>query len=218
MPGFYHLTQSVKLRGKVRRLIGVGGWIDYNHQTKPDIIVEDGESPVVMIEHFSAINGGIEINTSRTVALRSIGTRAVTSKRNGDLFFEDVTTDDLRFNRGQHVWARQLNVENEGPHITNSGAELWALGYKTERGGTLLETRDNGRSEILGGFSYTTTAGKLAPMFVTSNSSVFAFFGEVCYSGDPFETIIRETRQANTKIIKRGEGETTPYVASPLSQ
>jgi hypothetical protein len=60
---------------------------------------------------------------------------------------------------------------------------LWVVGYKTERGGTLLETRGNGHSEILGGFSYTTTAGKLAPMFVTDNSSVFTFFNEVCYNG-----------------------------------
>ncbi len=61
--------------------------------------------------------------------------------------------------------------ENEGTHIINDSGDLWVLGYKTERGGTLLESRGGARSEILGGFSYTTTAGKLAPMFVTDNSS-----------------------------------------------
>lgn len=64
---------------------------------------------------------------------------------------------------------------------------------------------------MLGGFSYTTTAGKLAPMFVNDNSSVFAFFGEVCYNGDPFAALIREARQGETHEVRRGEGHTTPY-------
>lgn len=98
----------------------------------------------------------------------------------------------------------------------NDASDLWVLGYKTERGGTLLETRGGGRSEILGGFSYTTTAGKLAPMFVNQDSSVFAFFSEVCYNGDPFATLIRETRGEQTKELKRGEGTTTPYVGRSL--
>lgn len=211
LPGFYNLTQPIRLRGKVSRLIGTGAWIDYYSNSKPDIIIEDGESPIVTIEHIAHIHGGIRINTKRPVVLRSIGVRSVDCRTNGDVYFEDVTTDDLRFNPRQNVWARQLNVENEGTHLSNNGGNLWILGYKTERGGTLLNTTNNGHSEVLGGFSYTTTAGKLAPMFVTDNSSVFTFFNEVCYSGDPFETLIRETHGTETKTVKRGEGMTAPY-------
>ena len=211
LSGFYNLTQPIRLRGKVNRLIGTGAWIDYSSNSKPDIIIEDGESPIVTIEHIAHINGGIRINTKRPVVLRSIGVRSVDCRTNGNVFFEDVTTDDLCFNPGQNVWARQLNVENEGTHLSNNGGNLWVLGYKTERGGTLLNTTNNGHSEVLGGFSYTTTAGKLAPMFVTDNASVFTFFNEVCYSGDPFETLIRETRGTETKTVKRGEGMTAPY-------
>ena len=123
-----------------------------------------------------------------------------------------MATDDFRLNPGQKVWARQLNIENEGDHLTNDGGEIWALGYKTERGGTLLNTRGTGRSEIFGTFSYTTTAGKLAPMLVTSDAEVFAFFGEVCYTGDPFSIIVRESRGGVTRDVKRGEGLPTPYV------
>jgi hypothetical protein len=130
----------------------------------------------------------------------------------GELFFEDFVTHDLKLKK-QRLWARQLNVENEGTHIISDQSDLWVLGYKTERGGTLLETRGGGRSEILGGFSYTTTAGKLAAMFVTDNSSVFAFFSEVCYNGEPFESLVRETHQNITKTIRRGEGGVTPYVS-----
>ena len=91
------------------------------------------------------------------------------------------------------------------------------LGSKRRRrgesrgGGTLLDTRGGGRSEILGGFSYTTTAGKLAPMFVTTDASVWAFFGEVCFNGDPFAVRVSETRGQETRIIGRDDGHTTPY-------
>lgn len=214
-PGSYSITKPVIVRGKVRRLLGTGGWLDYSGNSKPDLIIREGVSPVVLIEHFAPISGGIAIETTRTVALRSLETRRLTYAGQGDLFLEDVSTDDLRLSPGQHVWARQLNIENEGTHITNEGASLWILGYKTERGGTLLHSKAGARSEIFGNFSYTTTAGKLAPMFVTEDSSLFAFFNEVCYSGDPFETLIRETRDGVVKVVKRSEGTTTPYVAGP---
>ena len=217
-PGSYSLSKPVKVHGAVRRLQGIGNWIDYNKQSKPDFIIEDGDAPEVMIEHFSPINGGIEIDTSRTVVLRSLESASVISRKKGDVFLEDVATNSLHFNPGQKMWARQLNVENEGTHITNDGGKLWVLGYKTERGGTLLNTKNVGWSEILGGFSYTTTAGKLAPMFVNENGSVFAFFSEVCFTGDPFMTLIEETRSKQTKVIKRGEGGTTPYISNPISK
>ena len=217
-PGSYSLSKPVKVHGAVRRLQGIGGWIDYNKKSKPDFIIEDAEASVVTIEHFAPINGGIQIDTSRTIVLRSIESESVICRTNGEVFFEDVVTNSLHFNPGQKVWARQLNVENEGTHITNNGGRLWILGYKTERGGTLLNTKNTGSSEILGGFSYTTTAGKLGPMFVNDQSTVFAFFGETCFTGDPFSVLIEETHQKQTNVIKRGEGGTTPYISNPLTK
>lgn len=214
-PGFYALHQPVVVRSKVRRLLGVGAWLDYNHQSKPDLIIEDGDASVVVLEHFAPINGGIEVRSNRAVVLRSVEAR-ITLRGTGDLFLEDVATDDLRVRPGQRVWARQLNVENEGTHVTNDGAALWILGYKTERGGTLLHTKAHGRSEVFGNFSYTTTAGKLAPMFVTEDASVFAFFNEICFSGDPFAMLVRETRGGQVREIKREQGGVAPYTANPV--
>lgn len=215
LPGNYALKSTVVIRGKVRRIVGVGGMVDYTSQVKPDFRLVDGESPVVQLEHFAYIHGGLELDTRRTVVLKSVADcdlvntpRAV----GGEIYMEDVVTHHLRL-KGQRVWARQLNVENEGTHIVNDAGDLWVLGYKTERGGTLLETRSGGRSEILGGFSYTTTAGKLAPMFVTEDASLYAYFHEVCFNGDPFATLIRETRRGKTRVVLRGDGGTTPYVA-----
>ena len=217
LPGSYSLGATVIVRGNVRRIIGLGGWVNYGKGERKDFRIADGDSPVVMFEHFAYIGGGLEADTRRTIVLRSVADCALTSTpraEGGELFFEDVVTHDLHLGR-QRLWARQLNVENEGTHLTNDGGSLWVLGYKTERGGTLLETRGGGRSEVLGGFSYTTTAGNRAPMFVTDAASVFAFFGEVCYSGDPFQTLIRETRGAETRAVRRGEGSTAPYIGIP---
>ncbi len=218
IPGFSQISKPILVRGKVRRIIGSGGWVDYFGKTKPNFIFEDGDAKAVSIEHFADVNGGIEVNTTRTVVFRSLGVKKVTFTKPAEAFFEDVVTNGLTVIRGQSVWARQLNIENEGTHLTNDGGTLWVLGYKTERGGTLLHTKAGGKSEIFGNYSYTTTAGKLAPMFRTEDASVFAFFNEVCYSGDPFATLLSETRGREAKTLKRDAGWPTPYVSAPAKK
>jgi hypothetical protein len=223
LPGNYALKSTVIIRGKVRRMVGTGGMVDYTSQVKPDFRLVDGESPVVMLEHFAYVHGGLEVDTRRTLVLRSVADCDLTATgrtEGAEWFFEDVVTHNLVL-RKQKLWARQLNIENQGTHLLNDAADVWVLGYKTERGGTLLDTRGGGRSEILGGFSYTTTAGKLAPMFVNTDSTVWAFFNEVCYNGDPFlvrisetrgaETRGAETRGAETRVLGKDEGNTLPY-------
>lgn len=213
LPGNYQCSTTISIRGKVQRIVGLGGWVNYGQRLRTDFRLVDGESPVVFLEHFSAIHGGLEVDTRRTLVMRSVQDcelKFTAAAEGGEIFFEDVVTHHLKLGK-QKVWARQLNIENQGTHLTNDGGDVWVLGYKTERGGTLVHTLGGGRTEILGGFSYTTTAGKLAPMFVNDNSSVWAFFAEVCYSGDPFATIIRETRGPETKEVKRGEGNPVPY-------
>ncbi len=215
VPGFMVVQHTVLVRGNVQRIIGTGGWVDYTSQCKPDFRIVDGTSAIVQIEHLSSINGGIEIDTQRTVVLKSLGVHLVrfTDRCKGmEVFFEDVTTGDLQLH-GHKMWARQLNIENEGTHLTNDASNAWILGYKTERGGTLLQTQNGGRSEILGGFSYTTTAGKLAPMFVTRDADVFAYFGEICYSGVPYVDLIDDIQRGAKKRLVRGEGDTLPYVS-----
>jgi len=213
LPGSYNMRAAVIIRGKVSRVVGLGGMINYGKGLRPDFRLADGDAPVVSLEHFANIHGGLEVDTRRTLVLRSVSDCDLTSTaraEGAEWFFEDVVTHNLRL-KNQKLWARQLNIENEGTHLINDNSDLWILGYKTERGGTLLETRGGGRSEILGGFSYTTTAGKLAPMLLNADSSVWAFFTEVCYNGDPFITLVRETRLGETMEVKRGMGGTVPY-------
>ncbi len=218
LPGSYALKKTVIIRGKVRRLVGIGGQIDYTAQAKPDFRLIDGEAPTVTIEHLANVHGGLEVDTARTLVLRSVSDCDLTGTaraQGAEWFFEDVVTHNLTLNR-QTLWARQLNVENQGTHLLNDGGTAWILGYKTERGGTLLDTRRGGRSEILGGFSYTTTAGRLAPMFVNDESSIWAFFSEVCFNGDPFAVRVVETRAGQSRSLGKDQGHTTPYSGRPL--
>lgn len=218
LPGNYVLSRTVTIGGSVRRVVGTGGMIDYAARIRPDFRLVDGAAPVVVLEHFAYIHGGLEVDTARTLVLRSVAdcdlTRT-TRAAGAEWFLEDVVTHNLTLD-GQKLWARQLNIENEGTHLLNQGGDAWILGYKTERGGTLVETRTGGRTEVLGGFSYTTTAGRLAPMLVNRDSSVWAFFGEVCYNGDPFAVRVRESRGGVTNQLTRDNGHTSPYSGRPL--
>lgn len=212
-PGSYKCAVTIPVRGGVRTIVGLGGSLNYGKRDLLNFRVEDGHAPVVEIRHFGHLGGGIELATRRPVVLRILETHTLTgttAAEGGEVFLEDVVGGNFRF-RKQRVWARQLNIENEGTHLTNDSGDLWVLGYKTERGGTLAHTRGGGRTEILGGFSYTTTAGKLAPMFVNDESSVWAFFGEVCYNADPFAQLIKETRGGVTRVLNAQEGGAFPY-------
>jgi hypothetical protein len=212
-PGSYKTTGPIVVRGKVNRILGINGWLNYGKRDVLNFRIEDGQSPIVHLECFSHLGGGIEIATKRCVVIRSMETHTLigTAKAvGGEVFLEDVVGDNFRF-RKQKVWATQLNIENEGMHLTNDGGDVHIFSYKTERGGTLAHTLQGGRTEILGGFSYTTTAGALAPMFINDDSSVWAIFGEICFNGDPYKVLVRETRSGVTKDLARDAGKTLPY-------
>ena len=146
---------------------------------------EDGAAPVVAVDRlFTDFSGGpvvfLDHASTRTLVLRQlmINLTSAAAYRNaadvkcGPLFLEDVVGGRWIFTR-QAVWARQFNSERNnypGTHVTNDGGTLWALGFKTEAGGTQLETLNGGRTEILGGLIGDTSAGKMAPMFTAADS------------------------------------------------
>jgi hypothetical protein len=71
---------------------------------------------------------------------------------------------------------------------------------------------------VFGNFSYTTTAGKLAPMFRTENASVFAVFHEVCYSGDPFSVLVEEKQGDVARTVKPVDSGLSPYASRPVKK
>jgi Pectate lyase superfamily protein len=198
--GTFEIQGTIVVRNNVRRIIGTEGRVRaISNNAKFKIV--DGTSSVVAIERLA--NGYdfpliIDNASSRTLVMKNL--LDVTGKMtgSGDVFIEDVGGGDWHFGK-QNIWARQFNVENAGTHITNDGGNLWILGLKTERGGTLIETKNGGRTELLGGLAYTTTSAPDGtqdhPMLINNESFVSITLGEINYGGGlNYRTYIRETR------------------------
>lgn len=208
--GYFNLQGTVLVRNNVRRILGTEAYIDLPNTVNPGFKVVDGNSPTVVIERIQSgfnTTPTIENASSRTLVIRDATNVSGNMTGAGDVFIENVVSNPFQswtFN-GQNVWARQFNVENTGTHIVNNGGNLWIFGLKTERGGTLIDTRNGGRTEVLGGLAYT-TSGSLNgtqndPMFINNESSVSISLAEVNYGAPTYTTYIREIRQGVTRNL-----------------
>ena len=215
--GGYQIGKTIVIRGAVRRIIGLKAYLipsgELLKQNAPLFRFEEGKAPSVIVEGIiTDFSVGpysfIEHNAKRTLILQRLGvnfqglTDAYRTGKNGtgDVYLEDVVGHGFHF-RKQSVWARQFNIEGDGTHLSNDGGTMWVLGYKTEGGGTLLETKNGGKTELLGGFSYTVGNIDESPMFVVDNSQASLSFSEVCFTGKPFPIILRETKNGVVKSV-----------------
>jgi hypothetical protein len=206
--GTYDLQGTVFIRSNVRRIMGTEAVVGVPKAVNPGFKVVNGTNPVVVFERIDSGYSStptIENASSRTLVIRDATNVSGNMTGPGDVFIENVVSNPFQswaFNR-QNVWARQFNVENEGTHITNNGGKLWILGLKTERGGTLIETKGGGQTELLGGLAYTTTGGpggtQSAPMFINNESSVSITLGEVNFGAPNYSTYVAETRRGVTR-------------------
>ncbi len=208
--GTYNIQNTILVRNNVRRVLGTEANIEMPNTVNPGFKVVDGTSPVVVIERLQAgfnFTPTFENASSRTLVIRDSTNVSGNMTGRGDVFLENVVSNPFQnwtFN-GQNVWARQFNVENEGTHVINNGANLWIFGLKTERGGTLIDTRAGGKTELLGGLAYTTTAGpngnQSDPMFINTESSISITLGEVNFGILGYSTYVQETRGGVTRNL-----------------
>ncbi|GAB4456361.1 MAG: hypothetical protein OHK0029_14120 [Armatimonadaceae bacterium] len=199
--GTYRVDGAVLLRGNVRRLIGCEARMTGNGRIR----FVAGTAPVVVVERIDRMVSIVHAS-SRTLVVRHSGLEGYSNEPagTGPFFVEDVVGGQWRI-KNQNVWARQLNIEVPTTKILNDGGTLWILGYKTERGGTLCETINGGRTEIVGGFAYATSGPKTDPMFTVRDARMSATFGEACFNGNPFRVVVSETRSGQTRLLNRGE-------------
>ncbi|MFO0879331.1 MAG: glycosyl hydrolase family 28-related protein [Gemmataceae bacterium] len=208
--GVYLLSESIRLRGKVQRVQGLfSTWAVHGKKGSPTPFfrIEAGDPATVHLEH--CVGSMRVVNPSgRTLVVRNCGLNGGTPEDTGELYLENMVGEWV-FGRGQRVWARQLNAEEEGTHLLNAGATLWVLGLKTERGGVLIDSLPGARTEVLGGLCYTTTKGKLGPMFRAEGAELSVTLSEVCYTGDPY-ALVFEGRGKQPWTVKRGEAHLRP--------
>ena len=167
------------------------------------VVAEMDEYPIVF-DRFDFLYRriGVENRTSRTVTLsgitfdrRRLGYWGAGLNR-GDLFLEDVCGNAWFFDQTR-VWARQLNPESKGTKVVNRGGTFWVLGLKTEQGGTIVKTTNNGHTEINGGFIYSQGAEKTSPMFFVEGdkSTLTATVAETTWTRNNFPVLIHVVRR-----------------------
>ena len=196
--GTWHLSSPVILRGKVRRVIGCEAQVALTGPTgTPGFRLENGDSKVVVIERIEVSSPTavfIEVATERTLVLSSCSGVRANFTGKGDVFLEDVSSSRTWAFHGNHVWARQWNVVSEGLKIVNDGGELWLLGLRAEKPGTVIQTLAKGRTELLGGLCVSSGGFKLDPMFTITDAAATFFAGESSFAGSPYQNIVAETR------------------------
>lgn len=219
--GTYKIDKTILIRNNVRRLIGTEATVEVPKTVNPGFKVVAGNNPIVVFERIASgynPTPTLENASSRTLVIRDATNVSGNMTGSGDVFIENVVSNPAqtwKFNN-QNIWARQFNVENSGTHITNNGGRLWILGLKTERGGTLIDTKGGGKTELLGGLAYTTTAGpdgtQNYPMFINDGSSISISLGEVNHGSPNYTTYVRETSGG---IARNLTGKSLPtYVGS----
>lgn len=208
--GVWNIENNLEIRANVSRFLGTEARLIGNDVT---IHFDEGIQPIVQIERLD-ISGTVDINhdASRTLVLSSISTDGrYFNTGTGDLFIDDMVGGPFRFTN-QNVWARQLNQEtntqitSDEAKIINDGGNLWVLGLKTERAGTIIKTLNGGKTEVLGGFIFSTEGEKIDPAFVNEESSLsLAGVREMNFNGNRFQTWVSETRNGETRNLTTAE-------------
>jgi hypothetical protein len=227
--GKYRISSTVRVRGAVQRILGMGAYISPAGTSfpagTPAFRFESGTAGTVIFENISLnrnydVTGFPEFSfpmledaRGTTVVLKNlidVSYRGVSGS--GPLFIENICCGPFEFN-SQTVWARQLNAETTNTHLLNNGGKLWVLGYKTEQISTIAETRGGGQTEILGSFFST---HKLEPITaLINNESSMSIVYSTNSDGD-FQTQVNETRDGVTRtlsrdaVLRRGYGSVVP--------
>ena len=184
----YHLSDTLVVRGKLRRIYGMGAEVNLGAakapfsdvaNPKPLVRIADGEGAVLVEDvFFNAQYPGevlFEHDSRRDLFIRHCGgwvgaegrCRSYRPGPNGAgrVFVEDAFLPGWVF-RGQDVAAIQFNPENwagdgSEPQVLNDGGKLAIVGFKTEGPAPYLETRGGGLSEVCGGYNYVSATKRL---------------------------------------------------------
>jgi hypothetical protein len=203
--------RAVTVPAGVRRIVGFSAVVnsDANGVNGGGIkfIVQDDSPDPLIIEQFG-YGVKVEHRSRRTVVLKHGHYQYTGTPNAGDLYLEDVGIEPIKIHPGQRVWARQFNNEYGGTKVLNDGGQFWLFGMKTERGGTVVETINGGKTEFFGGLIYPATAiDQNTPAFVDVDSDVSAIWSAHTYCANCGYAIqMRETRLGVTRQITANGG------------
>jgi Pectate lyase superfamily protein len=139
------------------------------------LVVNSNSSSPLFIDEFGY---GIKIQHTgkRPVVVRDSIIAYSSNPEAGSLYLEDVVdSQPLTVQPGQQVYARQLNIEGQTTGISNQGGTLWILGLKTEGAATVINTVQNGRTELLGTIIYPARAVPSSTVGFSSTDSKVSY-------------------------------------------
>ncbi len=197
---------AVRVPASVKRIVGFSGVInsDANGINGGGIrfIVDSASSEPLIIEQFGY---GIKIEhlSSRTVVMKYGVFDYRSNPGAGDVFAEDAQMDGFTVKAGQHFWGRQVNNEQrERTKIINDGGILWILGMKTEGNQTVIDTKNGGSSEYLGGLLYPAT-DRMQPnevaFKISSNAKGSFLYSNIVYTTRNYDIQVEEARGSEVR-------------------
>ena len=234
----YFLSDTVEIGGSVEQVLGFGAEIslgaakeEFSNRANPRPLfrIVPGRAQTVFVENvfFNAQYEGeviFENDSSATLVLKHLagwiggsGWRRSyqnTARATGKVFVEDVFMPGWAF-RGQKVWARQFNPENNDgdgsmAQVSNVGGELWILGFKTEGPAPFIETKGNGMTELLGAYNYISATNapevpSLSVPYIAQDSRVALTFATDNFRASDYKTYIREVRDGVTRDFGKAD-------------
>jgi hypothetical protein len=204
---FSYNETVVTVPASVKRIIGFSSVVNQHPDGKNGggikFVVEGNSSDPLIIEQFGH-GVKVEQKSSRPIALKQGSYEYTSSPGAGELFLEDVNIEPLYVQPGQNVYARQLNNEYGGTKIVNNGGNLVILGLKTERAGTVIESKNGANTELLGGVinpaHMFTAEDKQKAAFVNNNSSQSLVYRLIAYNpSQNYDIQVEETRNGETR-------------------
>ncbi|NJK91938.1 MAG: carbohydrate-binding protein [Blastochloris sp.] len=233
--GSYVLEDSIIIRGKVSRLIGLDATLNLKKgwpNDKPVFIFENGDAPAVVIQQM-AFGLGQQMSSptfvhraNRDLILSSFtGTNHLRHEGKGRLFAEDIVGNEWYVAPGSRVYARQMNLEGAEMKLVNDGGQIWILGLKTEARGPILETKNKGVTEVIGAHLYTCvkSGADRGAFFVQDATFSVVGAGEYAWTRDwATRELLHEVRGSETRTLsmdalkRRHMASMIPFLRSDL--
>ncbi|MEO1445409.1 MAG: glycoside hydrolase family 55 protein [Cyanobacteria bacterium J06635_11] len=209
---FSHDRKVVEVPPTVRKIVGFSSTVNGGGKDGGGIkFVVKGDSQAPLIVEGFGYGVKVENQASRDVVLKNGKYKYTDGPGASDLYLEDVGMDQLELTDTRNVYAWQLNTESldeARTKVINSGANMVVFGIKTEGKGTVIETVNGGKTEVLGGFILPVQAfsaeEKKDPAFssVDSELSLSLRFRHYENSDKMYDTLVQETRNGETRQFK----------------
>jgi hypothetical protein len=174
--GIYEITDTIHIRKGTQRLLGPSAMLMphgarfASAQNPAPVLRFESTTADLSIEGLSFGNwmmksypGAVMVEDAspRTLTLRNTYMEGVYHAAFatggggiGRVFIEDAAGGPWFFHGPQKIWARQLDMESSGEKAVVDGAQLWLMGVKTERPGTVVRAVNGASLEVLGGLLY----------------------------------------------------------------